>query len=76
MVNLKHRPSCVSAEFQCLGVATTGRGAHKIKKVRVFNDKTIDELCQDLDDTDLNDVYTCTNPEDAYNLFCSKLMKA
>ena len=33
-------------------------------------------MCQGLDETDFNDVYACTKPENAYSLFYTKLMKA
>ena len=33
-------------------------------------------MCQELNETDFNDAYACTNPEEAYNIFHNKLMKA
>ena len=43
------------------------------KKLRIVNDKTINDLCHELNDTDFTDVCMCVNPEYAYNLFYGKL---
>ena len=46
------------------------------KKIRRVTDQAISSLCQKLDETDVSDIYTCTNVQDAHNLFHMNLMKA
>ena len=45
------------------------------KKCRIVNDKSINALCRELNDTDFTDVCMCTNPVYAYNLFYVKLVE-
>ena len=45
------------------------------RKIRAINDNNISRLCEDLERTDFSEIHTCTDPETAYILFHTKLMK-
>lgn len=53
----------------------SNRNTQVNKTLRIVNDKSIDGLCHELNDTDFTDVCICVNPEYAYNLFYGKLME-
>ena len=51
-------------------------GTKEKKKLRIINEKTINNLCEELEKSNFNDICAYRNPDDAYNLFHSKLLKA
>ena len=55
---------------------TIGRGSQEMKNMRIINEKTINNLCEELDKIDFNDICGYANPKNAYNLFHYKLTKA
>lgn len=42
---------------------TTRRGPQEIKNLRIINEKTINNLCEELDKIDFNDICGYANPE-------------
>lgn len=58
-----------------VGQCQTRSQTRETRKIRTINDNNISRLCEDLDRTDCSEIHSCTDPENAYILFYTKLMK-